>query len=156
MTRCHRPSFVCTVSFLALLSAAAFARSADERYRLEIAPLGSPPIRPVVLTCPGETVCRGQIVLTIDGAPQPVTVVAMFMAGYAFIKFATERMTLGIWNREYVAIPYDESRLAQETVAVSERAAFALDDDENLFHRPVIRTPVRPIAEVHIDIRPAD
>jgi hypothetical protein len=108
------------------------------------------------MTCSEDIVCRGQIELMMDGVFRPVTAVAKFMSGYAWIKFDSEWIPLSVGNRPYAIIPVGKSRVAGETLVLSQPTALALEDDGILFHRPVLRTPFRSIAEVYVDIRPSD
>lgn len=146
----------CVLCCVSLFSTASSAQSDPQRYWLEIRPTGSAAMQSVGMSCADKVVCKGQLELKIDGAFRQVTVFATFMAGTALIKFETELIPLAVGNRPYAVIPVGKSRVAGETLVVSQPTPLALEDDRPLLHRPVMRTPFRKIAELYVDIREAD
>jgi hypothetical protein len=109
------------------------------------------------MSCSENTLCRGRIELLIGEKMQPVTVVALFEPGNAFIKFDAGETPLYISQQKYGYIPLGVSHIGHATLNVTEPTPAALKDAPNsLYRRPVIRAPAAFIAMIDVDIRPSD
>jgi hypothetical protein len=90
-----------TVVFIGALLVTYAARSAPSSYRLEVTPRGPQAAQSLVMSCSENALCRGRIELLIGEKMQPVTVVALFEPGNAFIKFEACETPLFISQQKY-------------------------------------------------------
>jgi len=143
-------------SLLGTPTAAHAASSEPTAYRLSLTQQDAPSMQPLVMVCAENVRCEGRMDLLIDQRSQPVTVKAVIHGGGCIITFVRAAMPLFVGLEWYGYVPIGFPYHIRRTLVVTEPTVDELADAATLLQRPVIRTPVRALATLDVDIRSAD
>ncbi len=124
-----------------------------QTYRLEFRSTASDGARSVRVSCPEAIPCGARIAFAVDGAPQTITVVALFQPGNLLLRFDRAGYPLYVKGLPLAYVPLGEPAATRTTVVVTEPSPAAVRDVLNVpGRRPVLRGPVRSLATLSIEI----